>query len=186
MTSTISDLTELFTGPADGVPDALRAAGLLPQAKAVQPVPAQALDAVAAAPVFAHIDPQRPHVDAKAGVYASFPSGLHTEFMPPELITWGTGANFSYLILYFFGLGANTAGSVTVDLKVFAPGSTSMHISATNNPVTMTLTNAATGNKRVTVQVPFKATATGFASVLMQPASTNEGFIWYGADARKA
>ena len=36
-----------------------------------------------------------------------------------------------------------------------------------------------------TVHVPMKATASGFATVLLQPDTTNQGFIWYGADVRK-
>jgi hypothetical protein len=184
VTDPIAELSDLFAGPADKIPESLRAAGLLPSTEATWPVSAEAFDAPTLGVVFAHIDPQRPHVDGKAGVYGSFPSGLHTEFVPPELIIWGGGANFSYLILYILGFGANTAGVASVDLRVLPPEETTASISATGNPATMVLTNAGTGNTRVTVQVPFTTTSSGFASVLIMPRTTRDGVLWHGMDIR--
>jgi hypothetical protein len=183
---TPADVAELFAGPSERVPDSLRAAGVLPQTKIVTPVPESALNVPApAVPPFTHFDPAKPHVDGRGGLYASFPSGLHTEFVPPELIIWGTGYNFAYLIVYFLGLGANTQAMGSIDLRLFSSTPNTVRITATNNPATMVLTSGSTGGQRVTVQVPMKATASGFATVLLQPDTTNQGFIWYGADVRK-
>jgi hypothetical protein len=183
---TEADVARLFSGPPERVPDALRSAGLFPMTAELMPIPASAMNPpVPAAAPFAHFDPARPHVDGRGGLFANSPSGLFTEFVPPELIIWGAKHDFSYLIVYFLGLGANTQAMGTIDLKLFSSTPTTVRISATNNPSTMVLTTGSTGGKRVTVQVPMKATASGFATVLLQPDTSDQGFIWYGADVRK-
>jgi hypothetical protein len=138
---------------------------------------------VAAAPPFAHIDPRRPHVDNRAGLYAISPSYLLTTSEPPQIVTNGSTDGFAQLCIYGMALGPNTQGVMSVDLKIgntgHGPGN--VEITATNNPVMMILTGAATGYDRVNVQVPFRSRQDGTVVACLRPSTVNDGFAWLGA-----
>jgi hypothetical protein len=185
MAQTIDEFARLSDTPPDQVFDVLRETGLLPETTSVQPVSARSLNGAVAAAAFAHVDPRRPHVEGRAAIYAGFAYNFQTTFEVPSLIVWGAGSHFSFLSIYGKGLGPNVQGVMSVDLQIFAPASTSVRITATNNPVTMTLTNAATGNNRVKVQVPFTSNLGGNAVVDLRPTTSSDGFTWYGTDISK-
>jgi hypothetical protein len=173
---TDTDFRDVFLRDPRSVHAGLQERGLLPPIDEAELRPAEVLTTTFAAGARAHLDPQRPHA-AKAGMYASFPSGLHPEFNPPELLIWGTGHNFSYLILYFEGLtvAPHVAG---IDMEVWVNASTT--ITATNSPG-LTVASGASSS-RVTFQIPFKPNAQGLAVVSMTPGSQDQGFSWYGTD----
>lgn len=171
-----TDLTEVFRREPRNVHVGLQERGLLPRLEDVELRPAEILPVTFAAAALAHLDPQRPHAD-NAGMYASFPSGLHTEFNPPELLIWGTGHNAAYLILYFQGLAVapHVAG---IDMEVWVNASTT--ITATNS-AGLTVSSGASSS-RVTFQIPFTPNDQGLAVVSMMPGSQDQGFSWYGTD----
>ena len=155
-----TDLAEVFRRDPREVHAGLQEHGLLPRLEDAELRPAQVLPATFAASALAHLDPQRPHTN-NAGMYASFPSGLHTEFSPPELLIWGTGHNLAYLILYFQGLTV-TPHIAGIDMQVWVNASTT--ITATNS-AGLTVSSGPTSS-RVTFQIPFTPNAQGTATVL--------------------
>ncbi len=161
------------------VPRALQENGLLPYPSDRQPRAAEPLRDAFAAPVRS-LDPQRPHADG-AGMYASFPSGLHPEFDPPELLIWGTGNNYAYLILYFSGLEV-VQHMAAIDMEVWVNNSATI---AATNAAGLTVSSGSTST-RVTFQIPFTPTADGLAVVSLTPGSTDQGFSWYGTSVAPA
>lgn len=180
MTRAMTELADLHTGSVDKIADTLRTNGLLPLTTTIQPVPAEALNAITPGQVetFAHIRPDKPHIDNRAGILANL-SGLFT-FDPPSL-DFSAGSE-KFLLLHFSGFSAGQSGHVHVRLKINPPTSASVQITATNNPLTMSLTNAATAGKPVTVTVRFRE-ASGSAGVFIRPSSNNDSFNWFSAVA---
>ena len=174
--ATPTDLAEIFRRDPREVRDGLQECGLLPRLQEAELRPAEILPATFAATPLAHLDPQRPHT-SNAGMYASFPSGLHTEFSPPELLIWGTGHNLAYLILYFQGLTV-TPHIAGIDMQVWVNASTTI---AATNSAGLTVSSGATSS-RVTFQIPFTPNAQGAATVSLTPGSQDQGFSWYGTD----
>jgi hypothetical protein len=168
-----SELDDLFHGDPATIHEALEYHGLLPRVVDEDRRPAEQLHA-APAGVLAKLDPQHPH-SAKATMYASFPSGLHPAFNPPELLIWGTGHNLAYLILYFSGLAVRPH-LAAIDMEVWV--NSTANITATNS-AGLTVSSGAT-SARVVFQIPLTPNADGFGVVSLTPGTMSQGFSWFG------
>jgi hypothetical protein len=171
-----TDVDEIFRRDPRVVPEALQEYGLLPRLADEEFRPAEILTSDIEADVVARLDPQRPHTES-ATMYASFPSGLHPAFNPPELLIWGTGHNLAYLILYFSGLPV-ARHLAAVDLQVWI--NATVRITATNS-AGLTVSSGATST-RVVFQIPFTPNADGKAVVSLMPNTTSHGFSWFGTE----
>jgi hypothetical protein len=174
------DVDEIFRRDPRVVPEALQEYGLLPRLNDEEFRPAEILTSDIEADVVARLDPQRPHA-ASATMYASFPSGLHPAFNPPELLIWGTGHNMAYLILHFSGLPV-ARHFAAVDLQVWI--NATVRITATNS-AGLTVSSGATST-RVVFQIPFTPNADGNAVVSLTPNTTSQGFSWFGTEVLRA
>ncbi|MDE9364752.1 hypothetical protein PZ938_03975 [Luteipulveratus sp. YIM 133132] len=175
----ITDITELFDRPSLEVPDVLRRHGLLEstQVEDLRPADLRPFE-VNAAPLV-RLDPRHPHI-GNHGMYASFPSGLHTFFTPPELLIWGTGDNYAYLILYFQNL---VAGSYSASIEMQVWVNSKVSVTATGS-AGVTVSSGSTSTP-VTFSVPVKPNANGMAVVSMTPGTTDQGFSWFGTSLTK-
>ncbi|MFE3445178.1 hypothetical protein ACFXNW_19280 [Nocardia sp. NPDC059180] len=149
-------------------------------------IAADDLDGVALAAPLVHLDPNTPFkmdgATGRSSVYSTDTS----------IATGGTATNPAYfrlpsfpesspyLIIYFHGRQSGKQFTATLDLEVFSSGG-SVRISATNNPLAVILSHAATGGARVRVPVNFTTTADGYGSLLIQRIGQT-GFDWFGVD----
>ena len=101
------------------------------------------------------------------------------------MIIWGEGVSESCLLHQYEGLGASQSYTAFIDMKIFLPAATSVDIQATGNPATITVTNQATGNLRVTIPITLTANSAGQATVLLRPSARDQGFVWYNTDLHR-
>lgn len=173
------ELDELFRADPGSIHEILEYNGLLPRVADLDRRPAEVLREDLPG-VVRSLDPQHPHAD-QATMYASFPSGLHPAFNPPELLIWGTGHNAAYLILYFSGL-AVAPHRAAIDMQVWVNNSVS--ITATNS-AGLTVSSGSTST-RVVFQIPFTPNADGLGVVSLMPRDTSQGFSWFGTSVGPA
>lgn len=174
------DVRTLFRGSPEEVLSGLHDYQLLPRMDDGDLKPADVRPMDRRSGPVVRLDAQHPHV-GNSGMYASFPSGLHTMFDPPELLIWGTGNNLAYLILYFQGLAA---GSYMAAISVQVWNNSTVKITATNS-AGLTVSSGSTSTP-VTFQIPFQPNGDGLAVVSMTPGTTSQGFSWFGTEVRIA
>lgn len=131
--------------PGEEAMTRLQDQGLLPKTATVHSIERRAINAQAAGPVFAHLDPRQAYQPGKAALEVIRSSWFNNEAMPP-FVRVGNNGDVLYPLLgmLFSGLGASTEAVVTVDLRIFDSNDV-VQLTATGNPITMTVSHGAMG-----------------------------------------
>ena len=175
---------DIVARPAADLLSALRQQGLLPDPGPVSDWDRSLTVVPPKTRPIAHQDPRRPHVDGLAGARRHLTQRADHLVQPTGVDHLGRVSDSS-LVHQYEGLGASQSYTAYLDLKIFLPAATSVDIQATGNPATITVTNQATGNLRVTIPITLTANSAGQATVLLQPGARDQGFVWYATDLHK-
>ena len=163
--------------PSRRDPASLRGAGLLPPPTTPVVAPTKAH---LTGPVVAHLDPGHLAApDGRATIWSFGPTWIDSYHGTME--TWKDGPGSCYLNLEFWGFPPATDAMVSVSLRVSAESE--VRISATGNPVTMSVVGPLnTGSLAVVAHVPIVADS--YCLVSLEPVVDGHGFDWFGADLR--